>query len=325
MDMAAVEKRKSVGLRNKTFLPLRMFTSSLIGQEKIITTLNKVLEDPPNIFISGVYGSGKTTILHEFISTYFKTKKITPSHESILWLSSEQDRGIHCVRQSVAEFVRHTSATPGIYRWIIVDDADSLPIISQQALRRPMETHSHTTRFIFCSRYSTDLIQPLRSRCMHLELNFISPMELIHYFINLKTITISQEALSIFISILHSPTEIRNACRILRKKFESQVPYEIQANDIVSLISAPSFSLCMELLKAFILKQDDKMLSIFIELWATGISYEDFLHEIDSSITTIGIIPAKESQKIHQILLKGWIYFAQGKTHTLDMMRLFLE
>lgn len=301
-----------------------MITSRLIGQDKLITRLNKVLHDPPNIFISGIYGSGKTTLLNEFISKYFELKELKPSHESILWLSSEQDRGIHCVRQSVAEFVRHRSATPGIYRWIIVDDADSLPIISQQALRRPMETHSHTTRFIFCSRFAADLIQPLRSRCMHLELNFVAPIELINHFIDNKSINISVNALRLCMSIMRSPTEIRNICTLLKKTIPSK-DYEIQERDIVSLISAPSFSLCMELLKTYIMKDDTRLLNIFIELWATGISYEDFLHEINSSIQTIGIIPANDSQKIHQILLKGWIYFAQGKTHTLDMMRLFLD
>jgi DNA polymerase III delta prime subunit len=241
-----------------------MIISSLIGQDKLVEKLNKVLNDPPNIFISGQYGSGKTTLLHEFISKYFELKGQEPNYESILWLSSEQDRGIHCVRQSVAEFVRHRSATPGIYRWIIVDDADSLPIISQQALRRPMETHSHTTRFIFCSRYPTDLIQPLRSRCMHLEMNFVLPRDLITHFIDNKNITISLSALNIFMSILRSPTEIRNTCKVLKNIFPNE-KYEIQEKDIVSLISAPSFSLCMDLLKAYILNNDNKLLSIFIE------------------------------------------------------------
>jgi hypothetical protein len=81
----------------------------------------------------------------------------------------------------------------------------------------------------------------------------------------------------------------------------------------------------MNLLKAYISNKPADMISIFIDLWTTGISYEDFLHELDSSLHMIGIIPAVISQKIHQILLRGWIYFAQGKTHTLDMMRLFLE
>jgi replication factor C subunit 3/5 len=301
-----------------------MLVTTLIGHEQTLSRLNRVLDDPPNIFISGHYGSGKTTLLHEFISKYFELKGIKPTHESILWLSSEQDRGIHCVRQSVAEFVRHRSATPGIYRWIIVDDADSLPIISQQALRRPMETHSHTTRFIFCSRYSTDLIQPLRSRCMHLELTFISPVNLITHFLRNTKLTLSNDAYNVILSILHSPTEIKNICKLIKTVFHNKT-YEIQEHDIVNLISAPSFKLCIELLKAYITKNEDKLHKIFIELWATGISYEDFLHEINLSITTIGIISAGDSQKIHQILLRGWIYFAQGKTHTLDMMRLFLE
>ena len=300
-----------------------MLVTTLIGHEQNVNRLNKVLEDPPNIFISGQYGSGKTTLLNEFISKYFELKKIKPSHESILWLSSEQDRGIHCVRQSVAEFVRHRSATPGIYRWIIVDDADSLPIISQQALRRPMETHSHTTRFIFCSRYLTDLIQPLRSRCMHLELNFVSPMSLISHFLKDTQLAFSQDACNVIISILHSPTEIKNMCKLIKTIYTEK--HEIQEHDVVNLFSAPSFKLCIDLLKAYITKNEDKLHKIFIELWATGISYEDFLHEINLSITTIGVISAGDSQKINQILLRGWIYFAQGKTHTLDMMRLFLE
>jgi len=304
------------------------FKTSLIGQEDTTELLEKVLNDPPHIFISGGYGSGKTTILNEFISAYFQNKGVKPNRESILWLSSEQDRGIHCVRESVAEFVRHTSATPGIYRWIIVDDADSLPIISQQALRRPMETHSHTTRFIFCSRHVSDLIPPLRSRCMHLEIDTISPGILVSYFLKQdgnNNISISSHALSIFMSLSQTPTEIRNLCKIIGRKFGGTKPYEVTPKDVLSHFSAASFSLCLNLLRAYIFNKKDEMIRIFIELWSTGISYEDFLHELNSSIYMVGIIPAKNSQRIHQLLLRGWIYFAQGKTHSLDMMRLFLE
>jgi hypothetical protein len=304
-----------------------MIQSKLIGQEESLELLEKVLDDPPHLFFSGGYGSGKTTLLQEFLSAYFRKKGMKPNHESILWLSSEQDRGIHCVRQSVAEFVRHTSATPGIYRWIIADDADSLPIISQQALRRPMETHSHTTRFIFCSRHSSDLIQPLQSRCMNIELDTISPFVLVDHFlkeIGSKNLTFSPNSFSVFMSVCQTPTQIRNVTQILGKQFASE-PREIQSADIINLFSAPSFSLCLKLLKAFIKGQESEMISIFIEIWSTGISYEDFLHELDSSIYLLGVIPAKHSQKIHQLLLRGWIYFAQGKTHSLDMMRLFID
>jgi len=305
-----------------------MIKSSLLGQEEALGLLEKVLDDPPHIFISGGYGSGKTTILNEFISAYFLNKNIKPTRESILWLSSEQDRGIHCVRQSVAEFVRHTTNTPNVYRWIVVDDADSLPIISQQALRRPMETHSHITRFIFCSRYTTDLIPPLRSRCMHVEIDTISPLVLVDHFLEQQGttgITLSNNAFATFMSLSKTPTEIRIITKIIGKHFQPRAPYELQSSDIIGLFSAPSFSLCLTLLKAYILKNNDEMFKIFIDLWMTGISYEDFLHELDSSIYMLGVIPAAKSQRIHKLLLRGWMYFAQGKTHSLDMMRLFLE
>jgi hypothetical protein len=305
-----------------------MFKTTLICQDETIELLNKVLDDPPHLFFSGGYGSGKTTILHEFLAAYFKKKNMVPTKDMILWLSSEQDRGIHCVRQSVAEFVRHTSATPGIYRWIIVDDADSLPIISQQALRRPMETHSHTTRFLFCSRHVGDLIQPLRSRCMHLELDTISPVVLVDHFLKeqgYSGIKLLPTAVAVFMSIAQTPTQIRNITRILGHRFASKAPYQLTESDIIDNFSAPSFSLCLNLLKAYVSNNDAEIIPIFIDLWTTGISYEDFLHELDSSLHMMGIIPASISQKIHQLLLRGWIYFAQGKTHTLDMMRLFLD
>ena len=316
------------GLKIAPIIPLGMLETSLVGQTNTVNLLNKVLDDPPHIFLSGGYGSGKTTLLHEFIAAYFQHKKIKPTHESILWLSSEQDRGIHCVRQSVAEFVRHTSSTPGIYRLIVVDDADSLPIISQQALRRPMETHAHSTRFIFCSRYANDLIQPLKSRCMHVEMATISPIILIDHFLKVngaEHLTINPESLSTFMSIVQTPTQIKNCVGIMAKFYKDKKSYIIEKNDILSLFSAPSFSLCFELLKSFVLKNDTEMIRIFIELWKTGISYEDFLHELDSSLEMMEFIPAAAAQEIHELLIRGWMCFAQGKTHALDMMRLFLE
>ena len=318
-------------LKNQSKPCLRMstkskFKTSLIEQDDCIAVLNQVAEDPPHLFLSGGYGSGKTTLMNEFVAFYFAQFGMKPSDpEWVLWLSSEQDRGIHCVRQSVSEFVRHTSAKPGIYRWIIVDDADSLPIISQQALRRPMETHAHTTRFIFVSRHSTDLIQPLRSRCLHLELETISPIILVHHFSSqYPDITYSNASIAMFMSLAKTPTELKNTTSILCA-INGGAKKQIEGSDIISLFAAPSFSLCLDLLRAYIRRDEESMKQIFLDIWMTGISYEDFLYELTSSIHQLGIIPPKISQDIHQLILKGWILFAQGKTHTLDVMRLFFH
>jgi DNA polymerase III gamma/tau subunit len=305
------------------------FESSLIGQDDCIVLLNQILPDPPHLFISGGYGCGKTTLVHEFLTAYYSPHGISPRDpEWTLWLSSEQDRGIHCVRQSVAEFVRHSSAREGVYRYIIVDDADSLPMISQQALRRPMETHSHTTRFIFISRYTTDLIQPLKSRCLHLEIEMMSPQILVKHFcdkLGYPNIVIDPSSIAIFMSIAQTPTEIQNISHILCKVYgkDRNAESPIMPDEVLSLFASPSFSLCLELLKAYVRKDSANMMRIFLDIWTTGISYEDFLHELTSSVFQMGILSPKISQDIHQLILKGWISFAQGKTHSLDLMRLF--
>jgi len=307
------------------------FVSSLVGQEDSVQLLNHILPDPPHIFISGGYGCGKSTVVNEFLKEYYKPHGIaTTDSEWTLWLSSEQDRGIHCVRQSVAEFVRHSSAREGVYRFIVVDDADSLPMISQQALRRPMETHSHTTRFIFISRHSTDLIQPLKSRCLHIELDMISPNILVDHFClkaGFSELKLSHSAVAMFMSLAQTPTEIKNICQILCQVYgtERDKDNPVTSNDIISLLASPSFSLCLELLRAYVRKDKDKMMRLFLEIWTTGISYEDFLHELTSSVVQMGILSPSINQDIHQLILKGWISFAQGKTHSLDLMRLFFS
>ena len=307
-------------------------TTQLIGQPYIINILNNVLKDPPHIFISGAYGNGKTTLINEFIKTYYAQHGVNHNDpEWVLWLSSEQDRGIHCVRQSVAEFVRHSSAKEGVYRFIVIDDADSLPIISQQALRRPMETHVHTTRFLFASRYISDLIKPLKSRCLHVELESISPIILVEHFCTMfgfPGMQIEGRAIKVFMSLAQTPTEIRNICSILCtvKKSKGVANYNtIAYTDIIQLFTSPSFSLCLEILNAYVKHDNERIIELFLEIWTTGISYEDFLHELTSSVGQMGILSPATNQAIHQLILKGWISFAQGKTHILDLMRLFFS
>jgi len=304
--------------------------TSLICQENIIARLDNIIKDPPHLFISGAYGCGKTTIIREFIEAYYNKHGISPQDpEWVLYLSSEQDRGIHCIRQSVAEFVRHSSAKEGIIRFIVVDDADSLPMISQQALRRPMETHFHTTRFIFASRYVNDLIKPLKSRCLHLEISVVSPMILINHFFNeqgVEGVSLDPTAISMCMSIAQTPTELRRISNIICYISDDVRKSKVITSDILlSLFAAPSFSLCLELLKAYINKNKSEIQCLFIEIWSTGISYEDFLHELTSSVPHLGMISPSTHQNIYQLILKGWIMFAQGKTHTFDLMRLFFS
>lgn len=300
--------------------------TELIGQGENLKILNDILKDPPHLFFSAGYGCGKTTIMNDFLRAYYKQYSITnPGQEWILNLSSDQDRGIHCVRQSVAEFVRHAPKTPGIYRWILCDDADSLPIISQQALRRPMETHDHITRFIFCSRHSSDLITPLRSRCLHIEMDTLNPIQLLHHFSSTTTspLEFSPESIGLLLTLSQTPTEIKRMIVILSARQDARGTTGcITPDDILSLFGSPSFSLCLQLLRCFLADKRDECITIFFKIWSTGISYEDFLNEMNVTLRQMGAMNAKKSQAVHELILRGWILFAQGKTHSFDILRL---
>lgn len=301
--------------------------TSLIGQEESLRILQETLKDPPHLFFTGGYGCGKTTIMKSFLKAYYaQFNLVNPGPEWVLNLSSDQDRGIHCVRQSVAEFVRHAPEKEGIYRWIICDDSDSLPMISQQALRRPMETHNHITRFIFCSRHTGDLITPLRSRCLHIELDTISPFEIFNHFLVVhkqEHITLSPKANLLFLILSQTPTEMKRMIILLGTKYPEKTV--ITPEHILELFGSPSFSLCLTLLTSYLHNDIDDCIDVFFKIWKTGISYEDFLNEMNISLRQIGQLSPQKSQRLHELILKGWMYFAQGKTHSLDMLRLLFS
>jgi DNA polymerase III delta prime subunit len=301
------------------------FKTKLIGQESTESIFNKIIDDPPHIFITGIYGSGKTTICNEFINYYYKKHNIKDRSSWIMNLSSEKDRGIHCVRQNVAEFVHHSSAKLGIYRWIIIDDADSLPIISQQALRRPMETHAHTTRFFFISRHPSDLIAPLRSRCLHLEIETLSPFDFIN--ISLKkykaSFDIDSDGLTFLFTLAQTPCQIESMIKILAYYYKDKTNLSI--NDINQLFGSPSYNSSIQILESIIKKNEKELLHLFFKVWSTGISYEDFLNELNMYIKQLGILKPDISQKLYYIIMRGWIQFAQGKTHSFDILRLLID
>ena len=305
-----------------------IFKTELIGQNYIEEIFNKILDDTndiPHIFISGCNGSGKTSLLKEFIDAYYKKHSIKNKSEWIMNLSSEKDRGIHCVRQNVTEFVHHTSAKQGVYRWILIDDADSLPIISQQALRRPMETHAHTTRFFFCSRYSSDLIPPLRSRCLHIEVESVSPFDLIDHFLkkNSSKQVLTPEAYSFIMTLVKSASQIKSIINILTNYYKTEEVISIQ--HINYLFGSPNYSFSIDILRAYVKKDNEKLFNLFFKIWSTGVSYEDFLQDLNIYSKQLGILQPKIDQMINYFIMKGWIQFAQGKTQSFDILRLLIQ
>jgi DNA polymerase III delta prime subunit len=106
------------------------------------------------------------TVMHNTTSAIAIAKEIYGDdwQENFLELNASDQRGIDVVRDRIKSFAR---ASFGGYdhRIIFLDEADALTSDAQSALRRTMEQFSDNTRFILSCNYSSQIIDPIQSRC----------------------------------------------------------------------------------------------------------------------------------------------------------------
>ena len=136
--------------------------SEVAGQDDIVGRLQSYVDrdDLPHLLFSGPAGVGKTTsamaIAREVYGDDWR--------ENFLELNASDERGIDVVRDRIKNFAR-ASFGGHDYRIIFLDEADALTSDAQSALRRTMEQFANNTRFILSCNYSSQIIDPIQSRC----------------------------------------------------------------------------------------------------------------------------------------------------------------
>ena len=106
------------------------------------------------------------TVMHNTTSATAIAKEVYGEEwrENFLELNASDERGIDVVRDRIKSFAR-ASFGGFDYRIIFLDEADALTSDAQSALRRTMEQFSNNTRFILSCNYSSQIIDPIQSRC----------------------------------------------------------------------------------------------------------------------------------------------------------------
>jgi hypothetical protein len=302
-----------------------MFKTRLFGQNQVFQSILDTLHDLPHIFLTGVPGSGKTTFLEDLMEI-IKEKNLFRI-ESILWLSSEKDRGIHVIRDKVNDFCKQTHSKPNSLRFIIIDDADTLPLISQQALRRPMEQYSHLTKFLFASRHANHLIEPLRSRCLTVELEPVSLLDVFPVYCNLyslpeelKTDALLNFCLRNFIHI----TELKSIL-LLYKSFYNDGLTPDQALSKCKILLPSSKQHINQLIHSLSDKNIPLVYKSITDLFYGGYLLDDILLSIERTISVFPSINPDVRFRILHFTMLGWISIQQGKEHWLDTIDIFEE
>ena len=131
--------------------------------EKLNTFINT--KRIPNIVFHGENGSGKHTILKNFVNKiYNNDKEIIVKY--VMHVNCSHGKGIKFIREELKLFSKSNINTKEghIFKTIILLNADKLTTDAQSALRRCIESFTHTTRFFIVINDKNRLLKPILSR-----------------------------------------------------------------------------------------------------------------------------------------------------------------
>lgn len=294
-----------------------MTDNPLIGQDALFQSIRESYDNLPHIFVTGPSGCGKTSFLYQVIGMIQKEAPF--EIDQILWLSSEKDRGIHTIREKVTEFCKRSARTPTSLRWVVIDDADSLPLISQQALRRPMEQYVHLTRFLFASRHASHLIDPLRSRCLHLELEPLSPIDILPFFAKQYEVPFTTKLQDFCLRNFIGLGEMRSILKLTKAMQKAGTSYESIYATLNTLIPTAKAH-TTELLTAMAKKNASAARDAITQLYLHGYLLDDILLSVEYSIAVFPSTDPDIRYRILRFTMLGWISIQQGKEHWMDAM-----
>jgi replication-associated recombination protein RarA len=129
----------------------------------------------PNLLFFGPIGSGKKTIVTNFVHYLYQGNKELITTYS-LWVNCAFGKGIKFIRETVKYFAK-TNVNDGKLKIIVLHNADELTPDAQSALRRCIEDYSLTTRFILITVNKQGILKPILSRFAEI---FVSPGENLH-------------------------------------------------------------------------------------------------------------------------------------------------
>jgi DNA polymerase III delta prime subunit len=121
----------------------------------------------PNILLYGNYGSGKKTLLNNFLNKLYNTPEQKRNY--IMYINCAHGKGIKFIRDELKFFARtnivcNNSNNQSLIKSVVLLNADKLTIDAQSALRRCIELFSLNTRFFIIIEDKQKLLKPILSR-----------------------------------------------------------------------------------------------------------------------------------------------------------------
>lgn len=186
------------------------------GQEEIVTTLDKFIVEGklPHLLFYGPPGTGKTSTVLAMAKKIYGEKHY---RSMILELNASDDRGIDVIRDQVKNFASTMQIFNSGFKLIILDEADAMTNVAQNALRRIIEKYTKNARFVILANYAHKLNPALLSRCTRFRFSPLKQKaieERIHYVLQHENLKVGPEAVQALLALLKG--DMRKSLNVLQ-------------------------------------------------------------------------------------------------------------
>jgi len=113
----------------------------------------------PNLLLSGVQGSGKTTMALMLIQA------LDLEDTDVLIINASDENSVDTIRDKLKSFV--STFAMGPFKVVCLEEADYITLNGQSVLRKLMEDFTDSVRFILTCNYEHKIMPAISSRCQH--------------------------------------------------------------------------------------------------------------------------------------------------------------
>lgn len=152
----------------------------------------------PHLLLSGVQGSGKTTLARILITS------LEMDDTDVLEINASDERGIDVFRDIIKNFCN--AAPMGEFKIVHLEEADALTPQAQRALKSYMEEVSDYVRFILTCNTVNKIIPPIRSRCQEFFFRASDPNDVAEYIVTIlaaEKIKFDLDTIDQYIALAH--------------------------------------------------------------------------------------------------------------------------
>lgn len=283
------------------------------------------IDNLSNILLCGPPGTGKTT------TALTISRDLLKDRDNMIELNASDNRGINMINDFILKFCK-TRGTEKL-KIVILDEADNITKKAQEQLINFMENYSHI-KFIFTCNDSTQIIEPLQSRCLLLKFQHPSTIEINRILENIS----NNEKINIDKNIsdellLNSDYDIRKSINNLEAMYTLYTNITIE--NLREYFTSPHIENLFQLLFYLIKKKDiNKAMEIYNELVNSGINNLDlityllnFLQNFEDFEKKFKLASITKNISIEILDLVHECYFRMSKTveSKLQIINLFYK